>query len=179
MSRNGANGSYHDDAVSGSEESGSEERVIPLQINGREIQTKTTFDVVDPSTGKVIWRSSSTSKQDAIDAVEAAQAAFPAWSKTKPSKRRDIFLQAAEVLQSRSDEFGGYMMTETGSGAPFIDFNISTAVEMLKDIAGRIVTISGSVPVCGAEGTSAIVYKEPYGVVLGIAPWYVVGLKLL
>ena len=166
MSTNGTNGTSHDGA------NGSSEQIIPLQINGHEVKTSTTFDVVDPSTGKVIWKSASASKEDAVNAIEAAQAAFPAWSKTKPAKRRDIMLKAAEILQSRAEELGGYMMTETGSQAPFATgFNIPTSVEMLKDIAGRIVTIAGSVPVCGEEGTNAIVYKEPYGVVLGIAPW--------
>ncbi|MCJ1388709.1 hypothetical protein MMC18_001558 [Xylographa bjoerkii] len=175
MSTNGTNGTSHDGA------NGSTERIIPLQINGKEVKTSTTFDVVDPSTGKVIWKSASASKEDAINAIEAAQAAFPAWSKTKPSKRRDIMLKAAEILQSRGEELGGYMMTETGSQAPFATgFNIPTSVEMLKDIAGRIVTISGSLPVCGDEGANAIVYKEPYGVVLGIAPWnapYILGFR--
>ncbi|MCJ1476333.1 hypothetical protein MMC13_004999 [Lambiella insularis] len=175
MSTNAFNGTGHDETIDGSDV-----RIIPLQINGKEITTSTTFDVVDPSNGTVVWRSSSTTKEDVIDAVEAAQAAFPAWSKMKPSKRRDIFLRAAEVLQSRSDEVGAYMMTETGSAAPFVGFNVSTTIEMLRDIAGRIVTISGSVPVCGEEGTSAIVTKEPYGVVLGIAPWnapYILGFR--
>ena len=145
--------------------------VIPLHINGQEIKTDTTFDVVNPSTGQVIWKSSAALKEDAIHAVEAAQAAFPAWSKVKPTKRRDILLLAAEIMTKRIEELGDYMMTETGAGLPAKDFNVATAIELLKDIAGRIITVTGSVPVCGAEGTSAIVYKEPYGVVLGIAPW--------
>ncbi|MCJ1418137.1 hypothetical protein MMC32_004482 [Xylographa parallela] len=177
MSTNGTNGTSHDGA------NGSSEQIIPLQINGHEVKTSTTFDVVDPSTGKVIWKSASASNEDAVNAIEAAQAAFPAWSKTKPAKRRDIMLKAAEILQSRAEELGGYMMTETGSQAPFATgFNIPTSVEMLKDIAGRIVTIAGSVPVCGEEGTNAIVYKEPYGVVLGIAPWnapYILGFRAI
>ncbi|MCJ1291708.1 hypothetical protein MMC34_003253 [Xylographa carneopallida] len=175
MSTNGTNGSNHDGA------NGASEKIIPLQINGKEVKTSTTFDVVDPSTGKVIWKSASASKEDAMNAIEAAQAAFPAWSKTKPAKRRNILLKAAEILQSRVEELGGYMMTETGSQTAFATgFNIPTSVEMLKDIAGRIVTIAGSVPVCGEEGTNAIVYKEPYGVVLGIAPWnapYILGFR--
>jgi acyl-CoA reductase-like NAD-dependent aldehyde dehydrogenase len=152
---------------------GSGDLVVPLQIYGNEVKTNTTFDVVNPSSGKVIWKAASASKEDVLKAVEAAQAAFPAWSKTKPSKRRDILLKAADILASRSEELGKYMMDETGSGEAFAGgFNIPTSVEMLKDIAGRIITISGSVPACGEDGKSAIIYKEPYGVVLGIAPWY-------
>ena len=151
---------------------GSAEYTVPLQINGQEVTTKNTLDVVNPATGKVQWKSAAASRGDAIKAVEAAQAAFPAWAKTKPSKRRDIFLKAADILQSRAEELGAYMIEETGSEQFFAaGFNVPTSVELLKDLAGRIVTIAGQAPVMGEEGKSAIVFKEPYGVVLGIAPW--------
>ena len=162
------NGTHHHGAPNGS--SG---HTLPLQINGQEVETTNTFDVVDPLTGKISWKSASASKEDAINAIEAAQAAFPAWSKTKSSARRDIFLKAADILASRSDELQEYMVKETGATAAFAGgFNVPTSVEMLKDVAGRIITISASLPICGEQGKNAIVYKEPYGVVLGIAPWY-------
>ena len=94
---------------------GSSKRIIPILINGKEVQTEQTFDVVNPATGKVLWASSSASKTDAHNAIEAAQTAFPAWSKTKPSKRRDILLEAAEIMESHAHELGGYMMDETGA----------------------------------------------------------------
>ena len=146
---------------------------VPLQINGKEVKTEHTFDVVNPATGKVIWESSSASKKDAISAIEAAKAAFPAWSKTKPTKRRDILSKAAAILASRAEELGGYQTDETGAvNAYATGFNVPNAVEMLRDVAGRIVTATAYMPVVAEEGKSALVLKEPYGVVLGIAPWY-------
>ena len=156
---------------------GSELITIPLLINGKEETTTQTFDVVNPGTGKVVWRSASASKEDAIRAAENAQAAFPAWSKTKPTTRRDIFLKAGDILASRAEEYGGFMDTETGSHPGFSGgFNLPVAAGILKDVAGRIATIAGTVPVCGEESRSAIVYKEPYGVIFGMAPWYVLHL---
>ena len=161
---NGTNGS------SGS--SGSVDHVVPLIINGKEITNETTFDVVSPVTGKMVWKGSSVSKSQAIDAVEAAQAAFPAWSKTKPSKRRDILIRASDILKSRSDELSEYMDIETGSTeAMSTNFNLPSSIEQLRDVGGRIVTVTGSIPVCRDDGKSALMYKEPYGVVFGIAPW--------
>ena len=150
---------------------GSSVLTVPLQINGKELTTEHTLEVINPATGKLLWRSAASSVQDATSAVEAAQAAFPAWSRTKPSTRRDIFLKAADIFARRTEELDNYMVQETGAVQSFASVNTNGGVEMLKDIAGRIVTLSGSVPVCGAEGTSAILLKEPYGVILGIAPW--------
>lgn len=165
MATNGHNNGTH-------ASSGSVEHVVPLIINGKEVTNETTFDVVSPVTGKMVWKGSSVSKSQAIDAVEAAQAAFPAWSKTKPSKRRDILIRASDILKSRSDELCEYMDVETGSTAAMsTNFNVPSSIEQLRDVGGRIVTVTGSIPVCRDDGKSALMYKEPYGVVFGIAPW--------
>ena len=146
--------------------------VVPFLIDETEIIGSSTFDITSPSSGEVIWSASSASKQDCNDAVEAAKAAFPAWSKSKPVFRRDFLLKTADILESRAAEYGQYMQDETGSTEGFSPhFNIPLSVEILRDVAGRITTVCGSAPTVAEEGKSAIVYKEPYGVVVGIAPW--------
>lgn len=145
---------------------------VPLLINGKEVITSTTFPVISPSTGETLWPSSSASKEDALDAVRAAEAAFPAWSKSKPNFRRDIMLRAADLFEKRTSECLEYIMKETGAAEAFSSFNTATTTEMFKDIAGKIsASLQGEIPVCQTEGTSALVVKEAYGVVLGIAPW--------
>ncbi|EON67329.1 hypothetical protein W97_06582 [Coniosporium apollinis CBS 100218] len=154
---------------------------VPLLINGKEVTTDTTFAVTSPASDKPLWQSASSSKFDALSAVSAAAAAFSAWSKTKPAFRRDIFLRAADILDKRAAECAEYMDQETGSVDAFSKgFNIPVAAEMVRDIAGRISGVMGAIPTCAVEGTSALVLKEPYGVVLGIAPWnapYILGIR--
>jgi acyl-CoA reductase-like NAD-dependent aldehyde dehydrogenase len=154
---------------------------VPLLINGQEATTATTFPVISPASHKEIWRASSASLEDVSSAIGAAKNAFPTWSRMKPAARRDILLKAADIFLSRAKELGGYMQDETGAEAGFSSgFNVPLAVEMFKDVAGRISSISGTLPVCSEEGTGALVVKEPYGVVLAIAPWnapYILGVR--
>ena len=148
--------------------------VIPMIINGKEEVGDSTFDVISPYTNEHCWSTASATPQDAIRAVEAADAAFPAWSQTKPTARRDILLKAADILESRLVQNAEYMRTEMGADVGASQFFIvPLGIRMLRDIAGRITSICGSVPVLEEEGQSAIVYKEAMGVVLGIVPWYV------
>ena len=150
---------------------GESDLVIPLWVNGQEEYLTSTFDVINPSTGTVQWKSASASKEDTERAVAAAQAALPSWRKTKVGFRRDIFLRAADILESKAEEYGKYMQLETGSDAGFSTyFNVPMGVNMLRDLAGRVVTITGTLPECQEDGRSAMVLKEPYGVVLGNAP---------
>ncbi|KAL2831754.1 aldehyde dehydrogenase domain-containing protein [Aspergillus cavernicola] len=155
--------------------------VIPLIINGQEELTSTTFDVISPYTNEACWAAASASSQDAIRAVEAAEAAFPAWSQTKPAVRRDILLKAADILDNRLEKNAELMRTEMGAdvGASQL-FVVPLAIRMLREVASRITSICGSVPVVEEEGQSAIVYKEAMGVILGIVPWnapYVFGVR--
>jgi acyl-CoA reductase-like NAD-dependent aldehyde dehydrogenase len=148
--------------------------VVPLIIDGKEVIGPATFDVVSPYTNKTCWTATAASPKDAIRAVEAAQAAFPAWSKTKPTVRRDTLLKAADILESRLEANAEIMRTEMGADVGASQFFVvPLSIRMLRDIAGRITSICGSVPVVEEEGQSAIVYKEPMGVILGIVPWYV------
>ncbi|KAJ5455552.1 uncharacterized protein N7458_003816 [Penicillium daleae] len=154
---------------------------VPLLINGQEEYTNTTFPVTSPYTNTPCWTASSATPSDALRAVAAADAAFPAWSQTKPTARRDILLKAADLLEERLEENALYMRTEMGAdkGAS-AGFVVPLAIRMLRDVAGRITSICGSVPVLEGEGQSAIVFKEAMGVVLGIVPWnapYVFGIR--
>lgn len=145
---------------------------VPFYIDGKEVTSSVTFPVVSPSTGETLWHASSASAKDALAAVEAAAKAFPTWSKTKPIFRRNILFKAAELLEKREKECIDYIMQETGAVEPFGKFNMFTTAEMLRDVGGRIeAALHGDVPVCMDDNTQAMVLKEPYGVVLGIAPW--------
>jgi acyl-CoA reductase-like NAD-dependent aldehyde dehydrogenase len=146
-------------------------QAVPLIINGEDVTTESTFSVTNPRTGQEVWKSCSATAADAVKAVESAQAALPAWSKTKPAVRRDILLRAAELFEQRVDELRQYQIDETGADPKFVDWILPLTVEQLKDVAGRVTSIQGAVPTTSEEGRSAIVYKEPYGVILGISPW--------
>ncbi|KAH8664740.1 putative aldehyde dehydrogenase [Xylariales sp. PMI_506] len=146
--------------------------IVPLIINGKDVETGVTFPLISPTTNKEAYACSAATSQHIKDVVDAAHKAFPAWAKTKPSHRRDIFLQAADIITRRSEELGEYMYTEIGANRFYKDFILGLAIEGLKDTAGRIAgAVTGFVPESIHEGTRAMVWKRPYGVNLGIAPW--------
>ena len=144
---------------------------IPLWLDGKEVTTSDTFDVISPVTHEKLYSCASAKESDAEAAIASCEKAFKTWSQTKPAYKRDIFLKAAEIFESRRDECWKYMREETGSEPPMFQFIYNAAIDACKDIAGLISTVRGIVPTVAEEGSSAIVYKEPYGVVLGIAPW--------
>ena len=88
---------------------------VPLWRGGDQVNTTKTFDIISPLSDKVLYKSAAASKEDALEAVAAAEKAFPAWSRTKPGHRRDLLMKAADELIRRKDDLWHFCSTETGS----------------------------------------------------------------
>lgn len=145
--------------------------VVPFIINGQDYHPERSFDVISPVTGKVSHGCGAATVADATTAVDAAAAAFKTWRKSTPAYRRDILLKAAHIIQQKTDELAEIMSHETGAATPWALFNINTAADLIRDAASRTSSIEGSFPTLMDPNTSGIVMREPYGVVLSVAPW--------
>jgi acyl-CoA reductase-like NAD-dependent aldehyde dehydrogenase len=77
-------------------------------VNGK------TFEDMNPFTREVYAYMPAGRCEDARRAIEAAQSAFPEWSATPPSMRRNIFLKAADIMDRRQNELVKAMMEEVG-----------------------------------------------------------------
>jgi acyl-CoA reductase-like NAD-dependent aldehyde dehydrogenase len=130
-----------------------------------------TFDDLDPFTGDVVAHVPASGREDAARAVEAAAAAFPAWSQSAPAERQAIFLKAAEVLESRQDEVVGLLARETGCTFGFGMFQMHFVPNLLRQAAALPYQPVGQVIPSDNPGTFALGIRRPAGVVGAIAPW--------
>ena len=145
---------------------------VPFLINNAEVlDASQTFDVVSPETGLFAHKAASATSADVDAAVAAAEKAFTTWRKTLPRERRDIFLRAAEIFERRREELIGYMMTETGARRQWAELNVTVSRDMTIDVAGRVASLESSMPTTQDPEVGAIVLREPFGVVLAVAPW--------
>ncbi|KAH7152685.1 Aldehyde/histidinol dehydrogenase [Dactylonectria macrodidyma] len=144
---------------------------VPLIINGQPVLTDSLFDVISPNTKKLVHQSSNADTKHALAAVDAAAKAFTSWSQTTPTQKRAVFLKAVEVLDKRTEELKGYMLAETGSDEGWAAFNVHLARECLLDTASRITAVEGRIPTLQDPTAGALIVKEPFGVILAIAPW--------
>jgi acyl-CoA reductase-like NAD-dependent aldehyde dehydrogenase len=110
-------------------------------------------------------------KSDAINAANAAAAAFPAWSQTMAEARAAILMKAADLIMHRADAFVDTMAHETGGTGAWARFNCSLAADIFRHAAtlanyGRECTRRGR-----DDDVTSYLVRQPVGVVLGIAPW--------
>ncbi len=73
------------------------------------------YPIVNPATEAVVADAPEASADQARAAAAAAQAAFPAWSRTKPAERARLLQAAADELKKRVPEFVPLVIEETGA----------------------------------------------------------------
>jgi acyl-CoA reductase-like NAD-dependent aldehyde dehydrogenase len=130
-----------------------------------------TFERIDPVSHEVSTRASAASVDDAVRAANAAARAFPAWSATPPSERRELLNKAADILERRSDEFTQAIIAETGSTASWGQFNCRLAANILREAGAMASQVTGEVVPADKPGSFAMAVRQPCGVVFSMAPW--------
>ncbi len=146
---------------------------ISLLINGadRAAASGRTYDRMDPFTEKLATRAPAAGLDDVTAAIDAASAAFPAWSKTGPGQRRAILMKAADIMDSMVGEFTRLMIEETGATAPWAGFNVMLAANILREAGAMTTQIAGEIIPSDKPGTLAMGVRQAAGVCLAIAPW--------
>lgn len=126
--------------------------ITPFLINNQEIVSSKTFEVRSPTDSKKLWSASAATLSDVEKVTQAAAAAFPSWSTTKLVKRRQLLMGFADILAKRADGLKECMRLETAAQESWAELNIDIATGFIADIAGRLVSITGTIPESAEEG---------------------------
>jgi succinate-semialdehyde dehydrogenase/glutarate-semialdehyde dehydrogenase len=130
-----------------------------------------TINVTDPATGGVIGTVPNMGAAETRRAIEAANAAWPAWRAKTGKERAAILRKWYELMMANQDDLGMLLTAEQGKplaeakgeiayGASFIEWFAEEAKRVYGD------TIPGHQP-----DKRIVVLKEPVGVCAAITPW--------
>ena len=110
-----------------------------MYIDGKWVDSSSgkTFEDHNPFTGDVYANVPAGTAEDARSAIDAAKAAFPEWAATPPAAKRQIFLKAADVMESRQDELVKAMMEEVGGTIGISMFQMGFVPGSVPDGRGR------------------------------------------
>ncbi|KAL1880766.1 hypothetical protein VTK73DRAFT_5151 [Phialemonium thermophilum] len=145
-----------------------------LHINGKYQSGSRgeTFPVKNPMTGRVIYHSASATVDDYSAAIETAHAAYESWSRVGPSKRRLIFLKAADIIETYLN--GGapeILSAEVSATNPWIKLNILATAGVFRESASLATHIKGEIVPADRPGTTILIERSAVGVVFAISPW--------
>ncbi|KAL1915172.1 uncharacterized protein VTP21DRAFT_7653 [Calcarisporiella thermophila] len=142
-------------------------------INGKYVAplNEKYLDSFDPSTGKPYIKVADSTKEDVNAAVEAAERAFPAWSKLPRDKRSEILLRIADLLESRIEEFASAESKDQGKPLQLAAHaDVPRAVLMFRYFGTLILHLQEKVNVTDGIALS-YTQRTPTGVAGLISPW--------
>src|ERR1700761_1099286 len=129
------------------------------------------FDVTDPATEKSIASVASASVDDAIAAVDAAQAAFEGWAGRKPRERAEILRKAFEVIMRDAERFAKLITLENGKALSDSRGEIAYAAEFFRWYAEEAVRNIGQISIAPASGARIVAQHKPAGIAVLVTPW--------
>ncbi|MFM9919103.1 NAD-dependent succinate-semialdehyde dehydrogenase [Lacisediminihabitans sp. H27-G8] len=130
-----------------------------------------TFDVHDPSTGKVLLSISDATPEDAAAALAAADAAQRGWARTAPRVRAEILRTAFELLTARADDFALLMTLEMGKPLAEARGEVTYGAEFLRWFSEETARISGRFATAPDGNSRLLVTRRAVGPCLFITPW--------
>jgi acyl-CoA reductase-like NAD-dependent aldehyde dehydrogenase len=144
----------------------------PHLIGGEWVESAEAQDDVNPSDVRDVVGSYGRADRALADqAIAAAKAAFPAWSRSTPQQRFDLLDAVGDEILKRKQELGELLSREEGK--PLADGigEAGRAGQIFKFFAGEALRIAGERVPSVRPGVDVDVTREPLGVVGLITPW--------
>lgn len=137
-------------------------------IDGRLVQSASTFEVVNPATEEVLATAPDASGEQLEEAVDAAGRAFKAWSETPIDERRRMMEQLGAAIDGNKEDLMRLLTLEQGKARGGAEWEIGGSAYWCSEIAKQ------ELPVEIIEDTAEHYVERrhtPLGVVGGIVPW--------
>ncbi|WP_144140630.1 NADP-dependent succinate-semialdehyde dehydrogenase [Paraburkholderia sp. BCC1884] len=131
----------------------------------------TTFEVKNPATGETIATVPRMGAAETRRAIDAANAAWPAWRATTAKQRSTILRKWHDLMLEHADDLAKILTTEQGKPLAEAKGEIQYAASFLEWFAEEGKRVNGDTIPTPANDKRIVVTKEPIGVCAAITPW--------
>jgi 5-carboxymethyl-2-hydroxymuconic-semialdehyde dehydrogenase len=147
--------------------------MIKHWINGQQVESKDTFQTVNPATGEAIAEVASGGEEEINAAVAAAKEAFPKWAATPAKERARLMNRLGELIAQNVAQLSALETSDTGlpihqtshALIPRAADNFHFFAEVCKQVNGRTYPVDGQM--------LNYTLHQPVGVCALISPWNV------
>ena len=142
-------------------------------INGRwrDALSGQTLSVTNPATGESIGTVPKMGKQEALDAVAAAEQALPLWRKKSAKERSKILRQWFDLIMQNQDDLAYILTLEQGKPLSEAKSEIAYGAAYIEWFAEEAKRLYGDIIPANSPDQKILVNKQPIGVCAAITPW--------
>lgn len=130
-----------------------------------------TVPVANPATGETLGTIPKMGVEETRRAIEAANAAYPAWRARTAADRSVILRRWSELLLENQDDLAVLMTAEQGKPLAEARGEIVYAASFLEWFAEEAKRVYGDTIPQHQKDKRIVVIKEPIGVCAAITPW--------
>ncbi len=143
----------------------------PAIIGGERVDARSTFEVINPSTGEAFAEVARCGETEINHAVEAARGASEGgWPRATPAERARVLHKISELLRRDHEELARLESLDTGKPLKQARADAAVAARYFEFYANTIESFYGETIPAG-EGMFAYTSREPFGVTAHIIPW--------
>ncbi len=142
-----------------------------LYIDGQWVDGSGTLAVIDPSDGSVIASVATSSDEQNMAALAAADRVAADWAKTAPRVRGEILRKAFEIMTAEAEALAELISRENGKALPDAKGEVAYAAEFFRWFSEEAVRTSGDFRLSPSGDKRILVTHQPIGVSLLITPW--------
>jgi succinate-semialdehyde dehydrogenase/glutarate-semialdehyde dehydrogenase len=130
-----------------------------------------TINVSNPATGELIGTVPHMGAAETLRAIEAANAAWPAWRKKTAKERSTLLRTWNELMLANADDLALIMTAEQGKPLAEARGEIVYAASFIEWFAEEAKRIEGDTLASPWADRRLLVTREPIGVCAAITPW--------
>lgn len=130
-----------------------------------------SINVMNPATGEQVGTVPNGGETEATEAVEAAAAAFPSWSKTTAYERAELLMKWHDLLLEHKEEVGEILTKEMGKPLKEAIGEVEYSASFISWFAEEGKRVYGRTIPASKDGKRIQINKQPVGVVASITPW--------
>jgi aldehyde dehydrogenase (NAD+) len=151
-----------------------ERRIMTIHqnlIDGEWIGANASDNVNPSDTKDIVGAYAQGSADDVKQAVAAAKAAFPAWSRSGILERHAILKKTSDEILARKDELGTLLAREEGKVLGEATGEVIRAAQIFDFFAGETLRLAGEILPSARPNIGVEITREPLGVIGIITPW--------
>ena len=127
--------------------------------------------VTNPATGEVLAAVPYSSAGDVERAVDAARAAFPAWSERPPLERARYPFKVKNIMEDHLEELAVILTDELGKVLPDARLEVRRGIEMVEVATGIPSLMMGQTLENVSRSVDSEALRQPIGVFCAITPF--------
>jgi succinate-semialdehyde dehydrogenase / glutarate-semialdehyde dehydrogenase len=140
-------------------------------VNGQWLAGSSRFDVLDPATGQKLADVANLGPAEAQTAIDAANAAWPAWRNKTAKERAIILRQWFNLLMANQDDLARILTAEQGKPYAEAKGEIAYGASFVEWFAEEAKRVNGETLPTFDNNRRLLVLKQPIGVCAAITPW--------